>query len=196
ASSISQLLVISRLLPSATSFFDLNLSKFIYDYGAFGMDYSCRGDELKFILGRDDPPLLEHEVDDDKRYDARQGCKREHTLVVYPEFGLIRGTYISGRLQALSLTLSCEYKAISQTPVSPLSSFSTTKQLCACSTLSLGVYTPLLPSLVLSLSTPWCSLTFSSSTLVLCSSSTLSSDLFSLLLYCWSFNLKQQLTNR
>ncbi|WZZ31561.1 hypothetical protein YC2023_014962 [Brassica napus] len=41
-----------------------------------------------------------HEVDDDKRYDARQGCKREHTLVVYPEFGLIRGTYISGGRQA------------------------------------------------------------------------------------------------
>ncbi|KAF3577837.1 hypothetical protein DY000_02032974 [Brassica cretica] len=35
---------------------------------------------------------------------------------------------------------------------------------------------------------------WTASTLVLFSSGTLSSDLFSLLLYCWSFNLKQQLT--
>ncbi|WZY81420.1 hypothetical protein YC2023_027810 [Brassica napus] len=83
--------------------------KFIYDYGAFGMDYSCRGDELKFILGRDDPPLLEHEVDDDKRYDARQGCKREHTLVVYPEFGLIRAPL--GAHSRLALALWCSAQA-------------------------------------------------------------------------------------
>ncbi|KAG5377032.1 hypothetical protein IGI04_041628, partial [Brassica rapa subsp. trilocularis] len=98
-----------------------------------------------------------HEVDDDKRYDARQVCKREHTLVVYPEFGLIRGTYISGGRQATN-PLDQEVFIHSKAP---------------------GAFAPFGAL---------------SSTLVLFFSGTLNSDLFSLLLYCWSLNLKQQLT--
>ena len=75
----------------------------------------------------------------------RRRCRARHKIVnpVTPiNKGVSLGRELSPaihqikRLQALSLTLSCEYKVVSHTLVSPLSSFTTTKQICACSTLN------------------------------------------------------------